>query len=1430
MSVQPARLNLSSTAEWQASVKHGSQKENNEVDGEENSNDVEKAVEDFKSNAGENGWKILSEGDVLPPVSQLSPERQDATTITFEYKGETYAVSSYMAPFKYSVLGSKIAGTEISHVDNNVKIDVADSEATDFMNAETTKDGKTVGELFHDKMEDEWGELDLDDPRRQYYELLQAKTALVGGFDYLPYQTEKDAFFWDGDTTGYLDNSTIMDQASTYGLLKEKEINDKLAELSENEKVVDGIDGFMRDAVSKIKDKKGLTNRIYEAMSSPEYMEMLEGMNSDAAKVRFSNDLKSLDYLDSEKASEIRNNALDQGLVEEISKIIESGDYSDESLKLAIKDQVETALQGTWSTIFGLSFSDRMVQNYLKDGSGNLPDDIKKGLDSYKAAVNVATNAITDSFKANGKFDIRDVSSRMSEILKGNHEGAPKSTLVRNGAAALLQASMTNGALPAIAGTLAATAAIYTLTKNEGDTLEERMGAARLLLITLATSPAMATAGAKLLDSTGILQKIFNQPGMVTMLGLDMAENKQLREAYLKIFDKADAPVEVPLQDLSLESQEQYRAAISGSAPQLGDNGVVLEQGWADDIIQSLDDIGTNTAVEFAPPAQDGGVSLSDVMNDPNDRISQASSDFTINWEMLEGMDKDSRAAIMSTVDQRIRGMGLDPDSMETPAKLRIVGTVLNTVGGLADVAGGVLDLALGAMSIDKLIGNPDALDSEFAAASLQLLSGISIAGAAGTNLASMIAGGSLATGLGIASGALGIAGVALGGIAAIVMGVVAKQKSDQKAEEVLNTFQDWSTLGITEDDWGDKLNYTIHSRYEYDREYGSDAYYDLYPEDKPVWESRPEQYEDFTEYVDEHNNISDDWFSDWDEDHDSGIGESGPDPSGRQRFGDGGSPGSFGEFKHDIDRVDVGSIELADNGRVFFTKDGVKQVIDPFIGEEASDSTRQKIIDYLTQLYEISHPGGKKDHDIIDEITSLHDESDKYNEIDDLKRALDDSQPPLFGVDDDDPGTFYDFKMDVDRVDVGSIELDSGDSSVITFEKDGKRWQIDKDNHGDLSESDAEDIFDYLKDLHILSHPGGELDQDLVSRITDLHDESDDHNDIDDLREELDLDIDPTGLPVFGDGGDPGSFGEFKKDVDRVDVEDIELLDDGRVIFVKDGVKQIINPSQGDTATRDTRDKIVEYLEGLYDLTHPEGEFSQERADMMNEVFGRTDDYNDLDDIRSYVESEEGLGKFGEGFIEDNKGNINTIVEYWDDWNGSDSIVSMKDLEGISEDDGRTREEKEAAQFLMDEWKFFEMLDTARKKGDGDEKVSTNDLDSWLESVGEGGFDEYRQHMAANGYGRAFYEENKDTIDPMLDNWDDWNGSDDIVSRKDLRNHGGDDDRSDEEHAAAEFMLEDEGFFSMLDTFQKDDGEDSKISTGDIQDWLDTIGVQKSV
>jgi len=1184
---------------------------NDKTPDEENS-----SAETFRANAKEQGWKVLGEDDVLPPVSNLKPKREDATTITFEYEGETYAVSQHVSPFKYSVLENKLAGTEISQNDNNIEVKVEDSEATDVMNAETTEDGKTVGELFHDKMKEEWGDLELDDPRRQYYELLQAKSALVNGYGILPYQTQKDAFAWPGDTEPTLSDSVIMDQASTYGLLKEEEISKKLAELSQNESVISGVDDLMQGSVDKIDDKSGLTNRVHETMMSPEYLEMLEGMDSDAAKTRFANDIKSLDYLDSDKANEVRGQILDKGLIDEITTVIDEGSYTDEALETAVNDQVQKGLQGTFSSIFGITFSDRAVQNYLKNGEGNLPDDVKKGLDSYKAAVKIASNAIFDSFKENGSFNIKDVSGRISEVLRGNNPDIP--TGVKNGAAALLQTSMKNGVLPGMGGILTATAAIYTLNKNMGETKEDRMAAARLLLITVATSPAMVLAATKTLET------LFNKSGMATQLGLE--DNDQLRQSYAELFPGSTDNVSVPEDDvIELESRDSQRQAISGTPPQLDEPD--LAPGWADDVERFFDEIATDEGdgARFVPLPDDADVGLEDALEDPNDRISNAgTNDGQRLTDNLDDLDADSRASVMAMVDDRISNMGLDPSEMDSPGKLRIVGTVLGTVGGIADGVGGVLDIALGAMSIDQLRDNPDALPSEYAAASMQLLGGVGIAGMAGTQLASMIAGPATASALGVASGVLGIAGVGFGAIAAIVTGVIAKQKQDQKKEAVREDFRDWSELGVTEDDWGDKLNYVLHARYEYNYYHGSSGYDDLYPEDTPMWEARPDQYEDFTEYVADHGNISDDWFDDWDDDHDTGIGEGTPDPSGLPRFGDDGKPGNAGNFKKDIDRVDVGSIELADDGRVIFVKDGVKQVIDPLIGDKASESDRKEIIEYLTDLHEITHPDGERDQKVIDRITRLHDESDRYNDITDLKRALDDSQPFLLGKDGEHKaGTFEDFEEDIDRVEIDSIELDPTDSSKITFIKDGVRWQLDTENRGSLSKSDANDIFDYLKNIYTMVHPDGELDQDLADEISELQGASDDYNDLDDLRDELDLGTDPSGLPVFGDGGIPGTYGDFKEDIDRVDIGSIELKDDGRVIFVKDGTKQIINTSEGDSSDRETRGKIIRYLTDLHEIARPDGKLDQGRVDEMNDVFGKTDRYNDTDAIKQYLNAD---------------------------------------------------------------------------------------------------------------------------------------------------------------------------------------------------------------
>lgn len=1170
---------------------------------------------EFRDKAAKKGWKVVEDDDVLPPTSRLEPTRVDASTITYTYDGKTYAVSQHISPFKYSVVSGKLAGEAISHEDNNIQVDVPDSSATDIMNAETTEDGKTVTELFNSNMKDAWGDLDLDDKRRQYYELVRAKSALTAGYQFIPNETERGAF-GHSDTTGTLkDSVVVMDTASTYGLLDEKAVSEKLGKLADDPEIMKGVDGFMQKAVDKIDNKDELADRVYKAMSSDDYKSMLETTDRDGAKARFANDIKTLDYLAPKKAQKIRDDVLDQGIGQALNDKIASGDFSDDAIETAATDQVKVALQSTWSSIFGIAFTDRTVQNYLKKGTGDLPEDVKRGLDSYKEAIKHLPEALVGAVK-NGKVDIKKVAANIADFTKGN-KNVP--VHLKQGVAALTSVALSNGTLPAAAGGLTAFAAAYDLSKSKGETTEDRMAAARELLITAATTPALAETLAKGGDKFNELRGALDKPGMKTLLGLQ-SDNKALRNGFLKLFPKADDAVSRPPSVHSLETLDQQRAAISGSQlPELD-----LNPNWADEVTQQLNDIAGGD-IQFN--RQVNAQQLDDVIENANDRIDQARDAQGENFaEAYNEMSADERARVGDMLDDRASQRGIDVEGLDTKSKLRLVGPTLNVVGGLSDTAGGLLDVALGAMSLDHLANDPDALPAEKASASLQLLSGVSIAGQAGTNIAAMVAGESAAAALGVASGALGIVGVGLGVIGLIVAGVIAKQKEEKAIKNTQHDFEDWRTLGVAVEDWGDKLNYVQNATYEYDYEkhHGSDRYNDIYAPDKPMWEARPDQYKDFTDYLNDHSSLSDNWFDNWDDDHPDKAfpSEDVPDPSGLPRLGDDGNAGNFGDFKTDIDRVDVGSIDIAKDGRVFFNKDGIRYVVDPLVGNHLSKDSREKIVDYLKDLHDIVRPNGKLDQDLVDKTNDILGKTDDYNDIDDLKRYLNPNEPMLLGKDGHDAGTFFDFKEDIDRVDVGSIELDQGDTDSITFIKDGTRWKLDKDNNGGLSDHDADQIFDYLKNLYTIVHPDGNLDKDLAKRINDLQHQTDDYNDLDDLRDKLDLNDDPSGLPLFAADGKPGTFGDFKEDIDRVDLSDIDVLDDGRVIFTKDGVRQVINTSDGDRTSDHTREKIIDYLKELNRLAHPEGDYDQTRVDQMTRILGRTDHYNDVDDLRDYLDT----------------------------------------------------------------------------------------------------------------------------------------------------------------------------------------------------------------
>ncbi|MFF7707069.1 hypothetical protein [Pseudomonas sp. NPDC007930] len=136
---------------------------------------------------------------------------------------------------------------------------------------------------------------------------------------------------------------------------------------------------------------------------------------------------------------------------------------------------------------------------------------------------------------------------------------------------------------------------------------------------------------------------------------------------------------------------------------------------------------------------------------------------------------------------------------------------------------------------------------------------------------------------------------------------------------------------------------------------------------------------------------------------------------------------------------------------------------------------------------------------------------------------------------------------------------------------------------------------------------------------------------------------------------------------------------------------------------------------------------------------------------------------------------------------------------------------------FQQAEWEHFD----ATPQEDGS---SENRLDESLHKDENGIVGYNTNGLAMDEYGKAFYEKNKDVIDYIHSRWDDWNGKDKIVSDKDL-NKIANGDGSQQEKDAAKFLLDNKGFFDMLDVFWKRDGGDGKLSTDDLEAYLKLVG-----
>ncbi|MCF5601719.1 hypothetical protein GIV58_21640, partial [Pseudomonas syringae] len=136
---------------------------------------------------------------------------------------------------------------------------------------------------------------------------------------------------------------------------------------------------------------------------------------------------------------------------------------------------------------------------------------------------------------------------------------------------------------------------------------------------------------------------------------------------------------------------------------------------------------------------------------------------------------------------------------------------------------------------------------------------------------------------------------------------------------------------------------------------------------------------------------------------------------------------------------------------------------------------------------------------------------------------------------------------------------------------------------------------------------------------------------------------------------------------------------------------------------------------------------------------------------------------------------------------------------------------------YQTEEWKHFQ--ETPQDQGS-----SMIRLDESSHKDKNGIVGENTNGLPMDVYNKAYYDAHKEEIETLREKWDEWNGKDDIVSKKDFEKilSSG----NEKEKAAAEFILNDQGFFDLLDNLWKKDKRDTKVSTDDLDTWLKLIDV----
>ncbi|WP_353980352.1 hypothetical protein [Salinicola endophyticus] len=605
----------------------------------------------YKLRSADEDIPVLGKGDSVKSATDEHGDVIEGLKLV-EVDGEKFIVSKGVTPEHFEA-ASSFQQTSSEDVIDDVFADhdLPSSEETNLMGQETTvenDDGeaKTVTELYMEKLEEKAENSDNENFKK-YARLLELKSQLDdGSFQYLPYMTVNHG----GDWTYYASDTQGMDPADLRGLIHEEKLGEELAKLLGDEEIAKFTDEAMAEAQSKIKDRDGLADKIYDSLTGDkgaDYLDAIEDLRDkgfgDEAATRLNNDLNTLQALDPERAAEARGSitaaSTARGLEEELADIdaeydaSQNGDdispESEEAAEQVAADMVPTILTGITYSTFGIQTTDG-VWNAVKDAlsadktdpKGTVPPNLSADEKLQFTKIMAIAAGLKEVIKkaalsgSNVETALKD-SSLMRDVMKKVNERLRNMTTSRDGQPPIVELSdseranvqgslksqfrslMNSNTMFAIGGTAALVNAIYRRSGDDfGDTWQERMTVARGMLVFIGTTPfalkGITDAVGPKLDEGGRLGKLFGTTNITQALGLDKEMGDVLRERFPGTFNGDKAP--------SLNPGEQARGKLDDIRGKLESFDTLLDQrdapdfeqkaqGLVDDIQGQLDEV-----------------------------------------------------------------------------------------------------------------------------------------------------------------------------------------------------------------------------------------------------------------------------------------------------------------------------------------------------------------------------------------------------------------------------------------------------------------------------------------------------------------------------------------------------------------------------------------------------------------------------------------------------------------------------------------------------------------------------------------------------------------------------------------------------------------------------------------------------------------------